>query len=63
MSEELAKANELRRLLAATWFYGGWVAETYNEREMERNMREAGFWPTTEDEIIARSAAAQEVQG
>jgi hypothetical protein len=47
----------LCRALAGSWFYGNWMAETYNERMQEQMMRELGWWPITEDELVARGAA------
>lgn len=42
--------------MSAAMYYGGWKAETLNERELQAYMESAGYWPTTEDEIIARRA-------
>jgi len=46
-------------ILASIWFYGQWVAETANEREIEARMRRVGLWPTTEQEIVERSLARE----
>ncbi len=45
----------LVEILSSAWWFGDWVAETANEREQERIMNDLGLWPTTEDEIVART--------
>lgn len=56
-------AERMFRLLAGAWLYGGWKAETFTEREMEALMRERGWWPITEDELISRDAASRPTAG
>ena len=53
-----AQLLELYSLLASAWFYGNWKAETKNERDMQAVMEREGYWPTTEEEILARAAIA-----
>lgn len=55
--EDAVRYDALCRALAGSWFYGNWTAETYNERMQEQMMRELGWWPITEDELVARGAA------
>lgn len=64
LAEDLLDARaEVERLrgialnLSAAWYYGGWKYETINEREMQSLMEQAGYWPTTEEQIIERRAA------
>jgi len=53
--EDAERLQEMFSLLASAWFYGGWKAETANEREMQRIMTTAGWWPIeNEDELIAK---------
>jgi len=53
--EDAERLQEMFSLLASAWFYGGWKAETANEREMQRIMTAAGWWPIeNEDELIAK---------
>ena len=47
-------------LLASTWFYGGWKAETVNEQAMETVMREAGWWPFESEDALLAAIAARE---
>jgi hypothetical protein len=44
---ELKQLRKLAALLQNAWYNGNWKAETYNEREMEKIMREQGLWPVT----------------
>ncbi len=41
-------------LLSSIYFYGGFVAESVNERRLEKIMNELGLWPTTEQEVVDR---------
>lgn len=59
LEAENAKLKKMYALLASAWFYGGWEAETHNERLMQKLMQEAGYWPTTEEEIVARAALGE----
>jgi len=54
-----AKLKQMYELLASAWFYGNWKAETHNERLMQKLMEDAGYWPTSEDEIVARAALGE----
>lgn len=63
LSRAAVKFEVLAELLSGAWFYGDWKAETINEREQEAIMRDLGYWPTTEDEVVARSAARAEERG
>lgn len=50
-----SESTSLKRLclnLAAAMYYGEWVAETYNEKEIESILVDLGYWPITEDRII-----------
>jgi hypothetical protein len=55
LKAENEKLRQMYALLASAWFYGGWRAETHNERLMQKLMEEAGYWPTSESEIVART--------
>ena len=44
-AEWRAEAERLMSLLASAWYYGGWKAETYNEREMQKILESRGWWP------------------
>ena len=58
-----ADAGCLHICLAASWFYGDWKAETANEREMEKLLTKAGWWPiSSETELIAAITAARAAQ-
>ena len=60
---EPAVEQQLMRLLASAWFYGGWKAETNNEKDMETLMIAAGWWPfKDEDALFAKIAAPQAQQ-
>lgn len=54
---EGAKLDELCGLLASAWLNGGWKPETYNEGEMQKILRDRGWWPITETALIERRAA------
>lgn len=47
-----ARTVEMFSLLASAWFYGGWKAETANERRMQEIMMEAGYWPIESEEHL-----------
>ena len=48
------KMVEALTILSSCWFYGNWIAETYNERKLQHIMEDLGYWPTTEDKILER---------
>ena len=51
-------------LLASAWFYGGWRAETKNERDMQEIMERAGWWPIRSDaELMAKIDATRGEKG
>lgn len=61
----LAEVEGLRRdmatlsgALASSWYYGDWKAETLDERIQQDVMERRGWWPITEDELIAKRDAA-----
>jgi len=52
---EVERLRALLPLLASAWYYGGWKAETHNEREMQKILEAEGWWPIVdEDAFIAR---------
>lgn len=51
---QTVEPDPLYRLLASAWYYGNWKAETANERAMQELMEQAGWWPVTEEKLIAR---------
>ena len=53
---------EILPLLASAWFYGGWKAETANERRMQEIMTKAGYWPIeSEDHLLSLRAEAEKL--
>ena len=46
--------KKLFELIGATFFYGDFVAETYNEREIEKILRKYGYFFETEDELMKK---------
>ncbi len=46
-------------IMSRIMFYGDWKAETYSERTLEGLMKDLGYWPTTEEEILKRPDRAQ----
>lgn len=57
LTAEVERLRGIALNLSAAWYYGGWKYETINEREMQSLMEQAGYWPTTEEQIIERRAA------
>ena len=53
--DELA---EIYPLLASAWFYGEWVAETYNEREIQKIMERQGWWPFESESDLMTALSA-----
>lgn len=44
--------KEICGLIARIFFYGNFVAETYNERELEKLLRKNGYFAESEDELM-----------
>lgn len=42
--------HQLMHSLATAWHYGGWKAETFNERLMQQILEDYGYWPYKEGE-------------
>ena len=57
-ADETQKKSDIYALLASAWFYGGWVAETHTERQMQEIMEREGWWP-----IPSESALHQALDG
>lgn len=56
--------ESLYPLLASAWFYGGWKAETHNERKMQAVMEQAGWWPiANESELLEKLSSSPTVEG
>ena len=51
-SRELMREGMLT--IASIFFYGDFVAETVNERRLEKILTDLGMWPATEDQIVER---------
>lgn len=51
------KYKQIATLISSIFYYGNFKAETPNERELERLLREVNLWPTTEELIIQRSSS------
>lgn len=56
-NEDTARLNELCALLAGAWLYGGWKPETCAEGEMQTILRNRGWWPITEKQLVEKRAA------
>lgn len=54
------KYRQIAELISVIFYYGNFKAETYNERELERLLREVNLWPTNEDLIIKRREVEDE---
>jgi len=59
-SEPRDDAEAMCRLLASIWFYGNWRWETPNERDLQAILERRGWWPITEDALIAKARAADQ---
>ena len=44
--------KEICGLIARIFFYGNFVAKTYNERELEKLLRKNGYFAESEDELM-----------
>jgi hypothetical protein len=51
---------EIYPLLASAWFYGEWIAETYNEREIQKIMERQGWWPFESESDLMTALSATE---
>jgi hypothetical protein len=51
---------EIYPLLASAWFYGEWIAETYNEREIQKIMERQGWWPFESESNLMTALSATE---
>jgi hypothetical protein len=51
---------EIYPLLASAWFYGEWIAETYNEREIQKIMERQGWWPFEYESDLMTALSATE---
>ncbi len=49
------KYKQIALLISSIFHYGKFKAQTPNERELEKLLREVNLWPTTERLIIERS--------
>ena len=57
LAKELRSVSAIYPLLASAWFYGGWVAETKNERDMQALMEQHGWWPIKDEaELLVKLA-------
>lgn len=43
--ERQKKLETLAKVLAKTWFYGGWRADTINEKVLQTLMEDLGYYP------------------
>jgi hypothetical protein len=63
---ENARLQTIAHRLAQCWMYGGWKADTKNERDIEAAMRAIGWWPIPGETLIERenwvAARAQEAR-
>ncbi len=41
-------------LLESIFFYGNFVAETPNEKQLEKLLKKIGYWSDIEDELISK---------
>ena len=49
------KYKQIALLISSIFYYGRFKAETPNEKELEKLLREVNLWPTTEQLIVERS--------
>lgn len=56
MDEYVLPYKEIADLISRIFYYGGFKAETINERILERKLTEVGLWPTSQNEIINRQS-------
>lgn len=49
---ETQEARDIARLVGRIYFYGGFKAETVNERELERRLRKAGCFYENEQQVL-----------
>lgn len=49
---EVEPLQAIARLVASILFHGDFVAETANERELELQLRNAGYWADSEDQLM-----------
>lgn len=54
---EATNVQKLCHALAGAWLYGKWKVETPGEQEQQEAMEALGWWPITEDELVARRNA------
>ena len=63
-ADELKRLREIARLIGSIFVHGNFKAETYNERALEKLLREQGcFFESLADYDAARAAAPQEAHG
>lgn len=48
------KYKKIANLISSIFYYGNFKAETPNEKELEKLLKEVNLWPTTESLIIER---------
>jgi heme A synthase len=58
MTKQRDALAEIYPLLASAWFYGKWIAETYNEREIQKIMERQGWWPFESESDLMTALSA-----
>lgn len=46
--------DNIAKIMASIMHYGDWKAETVNERALEMLMNKLGYYPISEEDIIAK---------
>jgi len=57
LAAENAELKEIARLIGSIFFYGGFKAETYNEKKLETLLRKIGFLFENESQVITEEQA------
>ena len=53
-SVDVPRLVRVAELIGSIFFYGGFKAETHNERELEKELRELGYFFESESELMAK---------
>lgn len=52
--KELDPQKRVLELLCSTFFYGNFIPETANERELLFLLKQLGYWAETENELMTK---------
>jgi len=59
LKADVKRLRKIAELITSIYYYSNFVAETASERDLEKLLREAWLWPTTENIIVARRQAEE----